>query len=140
PDLSRWVPAISLVILVGVFFVQRFGTAKVGGAFGPIMALWFLAIAIVGARELIIEPRILAAVNPYWAVKFFREHGVGGGLVLGAVVLVITGAEALYADMGHFGKRPIRIAWFALVLPALVLNYFGQGALILRNPADASNP
>ncbi len=140
PDVSKWVWIMSFVILVGVFFVQRFGTAKVGASFGPIMAVWFVAIGALGAREIAFEPRILAAVNPWYAVKFFIAHGLMGGLVLGAVVLVITGAEALYADMGHFGKRPIRLAWFLVVLPALVLNYFGQGAIILRDPAAAANP
>jgi KUP system potassium uptake protein len=140
PDVSKWVWIMSFVILVGVFFVQRFGTAKVGASFGPIMAVWFVAIGALGAREIAIEPRILAAVNPWYAVKFFIAHGLMGGLVLGAVVLVITGAEALYADMGHFGKRPIRLAWFLVVLPALVLNYFGQGAIILRDPLAAANP
>jgi KUP system potassium uptake protein len=140
PDAARWAPVISFVILVGVFFVQRFGTARVGGAFGPIMAVWFLTIAILGVHEIALEPRILAAVNPWYAVEFFQLHGLAGALVLGAVVLVITGAEALYADMGHFGKRPIRLAWFAVVMPALVLNYFGQGALILREPTAAANP
>jgi KUP system potassium uptake protein len=140
PDVSRWVWMISCVILVGVFAVQRFGTARVGIAFGPIMALWFISIGALGAREIALEPRILAAVNPWYAVQFFVAHGMAGTLVLGAVVLVITGAEALYADMGHFGKRPIRIAWFSVVLPALLLNYFGQGAIILREPAAAVNP
>jgi KUP system potassium uptake protein len=140
PEVGPWVWMMSFVILVGVFAVQRFGTAKVGAAFGPIMFLWFASIAVLGAREVFIEPRILAAVNPWYAVKFFQAHGIAGTLVLGAVVLVITGAEALYADMGHFGKRPIRLAWFTVVLPALLLNYFGQGALILRDPAAAVNP
>jgi KUP system potassium uptake protein len=127
-------------ILVGVFAVQKFGTAKVGGTFGPIMAIWFATIGALGLREILIEPRILAAINPMYAIEFFREHGFAGFTILGAVVLVITGGEALYADMGHFGKRPIRIAWFSFVMPALLLNYFGQGALILRDPAAADNP
>ncbi len=140
PDVSRWVWILSFVILVGVFAVQRFGTARVGAAFGPIMFLWFASIGVLGAREVFLEPRILAAVNPWYAVAFFRAHGTAGTLVLGAVVLVITGAEALYADMGHFGKRPIRLAWFSVVLPALLLNYFGQGALMLHDPSTADNP
>ena len=140
PAVSRWVWMMSFVILVGVFAVQKFGTARVGIAFGPIMALWFTSIGVLGAREIALEPRILAAVNPWYAVQFFIAHGMAGTLVLGAVGLVITGAEALYADMGHFGKRPIRIAWFSIVLPALLLNYFGQGAIILREPAAAVNP
>ena len=132
--------ALSVAILVGVFAVQRFGTAKVGAAFGPIMAVWFATIGFLGAREILIEPRILLAVNPYYGFHFFIEHGLTGFVVLGAVVLVITGGEALYADMGHFGKRPIRLAWFGFVMPALLLNYFGQGALILRDPLAADNP
>jgi len=127
-------------ILIGLFSVQRFGTAKVGTAFGPIMGVWFATIGVLGLREVLLEPRILAAINPNYAVLFFREHGMAGFVILGAVVLVITGGEALYADMGHFGKRPIRLAWFAIVMPALLLNYFGQGALILRDPSAADNP
>jgi KUP system potassium uptake protein len=140
PQLARWAAPMSFIILVGVFAVQRFGTAKVGVAFGPIMLLWFLFIAALGAHEILLEPRILAALNPWYAVEFFQLHGRAGAIVLGAVVLVITGAEALYADMGHFGRRPIRVAWFTFVMPALLLNYFGQGALILREPAAAENP
>ena len=140
PRLTPYVVTMSFVILVGLFWVQRFGTARVGSAFGPIMGVWFITIAVLGIREIALEPRILLAVNPWYAVVFFREHGIGGLLVLGAVVLAVTGAEALYADMGHFGKRPIRIAWYAAVLPALMLNYFGQGALILRDPVAAENP
>src|SRR4051812_29904952 len=131
---------LAVVILLAVFSVQRFGTGKVGAAFGPIMTIWFATIAILGVREIQIEPRILGAVNPAYAVRFFMEHGIEGFVILGAVVLVITGGEALYADMGHFGRRPIRIAWFAFVMPALLLNYFGQGALLLRDPTAADNP
>jgi KUP system potassium uptake protein len=140
PDLAKWAWPMSFVIILGIFAVQRFGTARVGGAFGPIMTAWFVAIGVLGAREIFLEPRIMFALNPWYAVQFFQLHGRAGALVLGAVVLVITGAEALYADMGHFGKRPIRVAWFAVVMPALLLNYFGQGALILREPAAAENP
>ena len=140
PQLTPYVAALSFLILVGVFAVQRFGTARVGVMFGPMMAVWFLTIAVLGIREIAREPEILLAVNPWYGLRFFLEHGRGGFLVLGAVVLVVTGAEALYADMGHFGKRPIRLAWFALVMPALLLNYFGQGALMLREPDAAANP
>jgi KUP system potassium uptake protein len=141
PGIPHWsIVAAAAMILIGVFSVQRLGTAKVGGAFGPIMGIWFATIAVLGLREVLIEPRILAAINPWFAVTFFIEHGLAGFVILGAVVLVITGGEALYADMGHFGKRPIRLAWFALVMPALLLNYFGQGALILRDPSAADNP
>jgi KUP system potassium uptake protein len=131
---------LALAILVGVFAVQQFGTAKVGAAFGPIMGVWFATIGILGFREILLEWRIVYAINPYYAFRFFIDHGIAGFIVLGAVVLVITGAEALYADMGHFGKKPIRLAWFAFVMPALLLNYFGQGALILRDPLAADNP
>jgi KUP system potassium uptake protein len=132
--------AIAVAILVAVFAVQRFGTAKVGAAFGPIMFIWFATIAVLGLKEIIREPQIFWAVDPRFAVRFFVEHGIGGFVILGAVVLVITGGEALYADMGHFGRRPIRVAWFAFVMPALLLNYFGQGALLLRDPSAADNP
>lgn len=140
PTLKPFVVILSLAILFGLFMVQRLGTAKVGSAFGPVMALWFTVIGVLGAMEVARAPHILSAVNPWYAVTFFRSHGRGGFLILGAVVLAVTGAEALYADMGHFGKRPIRLAWFVLVLPALLLNYFGQGAVLLRNPAAAANP
>jgi KUP system potassium uptake protein len=131
---------IAVAILVAVFAVQRFGTAKVGAAFGPIMFIWFATIGVLGFMESIREPQIFWAVNPIYAVRFFGEHGFSGFVILGAVVLVITGGEALYADMGHFGKRPIRVAWFGFVMPALLLNYFGQGALLLRDPSAADNP
>ncbi len=140
PRLGEYTVLISLAILLALFMVQRFGTAKVGSAFGPVMLLWFTTIAALGLYEIGKEPHILLAVNPAYGATFFREHGRAGFLALGAVVLVVTGAEALYADMGHFGKRPIRLAWFAVVLPALLLNYFGQGAAILRMPAAAANP
>jgi KUP system potassium uptake protein len=131
---------LTIVILIGVFVSQRFGTAGVGAIFGPVMFIWFLTIAGLGAAEMARSPEILLAVNPWMGLRFLLTHGAAGFFVLGAVVLVVTGAEALYADMGHFGKRPIRLAWFAMVLPALVINYFGQGALILRDPAAAENP
>jgi KUP system potassium uptake protein len=131
---------LSVLILVGLFLGQRFGTAKVGVIFGPVCLVWFTTLAILGLKELVHAPEILGAINPWHAVTFFGRHGVAGFLVLGAVVLVVTGAEALYSDMGHFGKRPIRLAWAALVLPALMLNYFGQGALILRDVAALENP
>jgi KUP system potassium uptake protein len=140
PALSHIVVPLSLGILFALFMVQRFGTERVGSAFGPIMLLWFLTIGILGFRSIVAEPSVLAAANPWHAVLFFAEHGLAGFLTLGAVVLCVTGGEALYADMGHFGKRPIRIAWFAAVLPALLLNYFGQGALMMRDVAAAQNP
>ena len=140
PALSHVVVPITLLILFGLFMAQRFGTARVGTAFGPIMLVWFVTISTLGVRSIMAAPSVLASANPWHGVLFFREHGIAGFLTLGAVVLVVTGGEALYADMGHFGKRPIRIAWFVAVLPALLLNYFGQGALLLREPAAASNP
>jgi KUP system potassium uptake protein len=140
PVFEPWVVPATVVILVGVFVIQRHGTARVGGLFGPVMVLWFAVIAALGVRSLVHRPEVLGAVDPRHAVAFFAEHGLHGWAVLGAVFLVVTGGEALYADMGHFGKRPIRIAWFALVLPALLLNYFGQGALLLTDPSAAANP
>jgi KUP system potassium uptake protein len=140
PALSHIVVPLSLGILFALFLVQRFGTARVGGAFGPIMLLWFLTIAVLGTRSIFVEPGVLVAANPWHGMTFFMEHGVAGFLTLGAVVLCVTGGEALYADMGHFGKRPIRIAWFCAVLPALLLNYFGQGALMVHDAAAAQNP
>jgi KUP system potassium uptake protein len=140
PSLANVVVPITLVILFGLFMVQRFGTARVGTAFGPIMLVWFVTISVLGLRSVLAAPTVLMAGNPWHAVEFFRVHGMAGFLTLGAVVLCVTGGEALYADMGHFGKRPIRIAWFAVVLPALFLNYLGQGALLLRDPSAASNP
>jgi KUP system potassium uptake protein len=140
PALAQFVVPITVVILLGLFMAQRFGTAFVGSAFGPIMLVWFVTIATLGIRAIAVRPDVLLAINPWYGVRFFAEHGVAGFLTLGAVVLCITGCEALYADMGHFGKRPIRIAWFAVALPALMLNYFGQGALLLRDPLAALNP
>jgi len=131
---------VALVILLALFVSQRFGTTRLGGAFGPMMALWFVSIGVLGAIEIVREPRVLLALNPFYGLQFFMENGKTGFLVLGAVVLAVTGAEALYADMGHFGKRPIRLAWFGLVFPALLLNYFGQGALVLRDPSASANP
>jgi KUP system potassium uptake protein len=140
PALVQFVVPITLVILLGLFTAQRFGTARVGGAFGPIMLVWFVTIAALGVRAIARRPDVLLAINPWFGVRFFVDHGIAGFLTLGAVVLCITGCEALYADMGHFGKRPIRIAWFAVALPALMLNYFGQGALLLRDPGAAVSP
>jgi len=140
PAFERFVVPLSVIILFGLFLLQRFGTARVGVAFGPIMAAWFVTIAALGLVEIGREPRILLALNPWHGVRFFVDNGRVGFLVLGAVVLAVTGAEALYADMGHFGKRPIRLAWFGLVFPALLFNYFGQGALLLRDPSAVSNP
>jgi KUP system potassium uptake protein len=140
PFLSKFVIPLTLVIIFTLFFFQKKGTAKVGRIFGPITLVWFIVIGLLGAVEIIREPRILRAVNPLYALSFFSLHGWHSFVVLGAVVLAVTGAEALYADMGHFGKRSIRLAWFGLVFPSLVLNYFGQGGLILDNPEAAANP
>ena len=140
PVFKQWVVPISLVILCGLFAVQRFGTAKVGKAFGPIMITWFVVIAAFGVYNIAQNPSVLKAMNPYWAWNFFATHNWHAVLILGAVVLTVTGGEALYADMGHFGKKPIRWGWFSFVLPALVLNYFGQGAVLLQNPQAVANP
>jgi KUP system potassium uptake protein len=140
PLFEPYVVPIAVAILIGIFAIQRHGTHRVGRLFGPIMVGWFLVIAVLGIAWLVEQPVVLTAVDPRHALSFFREHGWHGFAVLGAVFLVVTGGEALYADMGHFGSRPIRLAWFALVLPALVLNYFGQGALLLSNPAAAEQP
>src|SRR5690606_22521699 len=119
PRLEPLILPLSLAILVLIFWFQYRGTARVGAVFAPLMVLWFLVIAALGARELLHAPEILTAINPWYAVRFFLDHPVRSFVVLGAVVLVITGGEALYADMGHFGPRPIRLAWFGVVLPAL---------------------
>ncbi|MEP6690555.1 MAG: potassium transporter Kup [Gemmatimonadaceae bacterium] len=140
PHLQYVIVPIAVVIIFGLFMFQRFGTDRVGRIFGPIMLLWFGTIAVLGLIEIAREPAILAAVNPWYGAKFFVDNGPTSFLILGAVVLAVTGAEALYADMGHFGRRPIRLAWFALVFPALLLNYFGQGALLLRDASAAENP
>ena len=140
PRLKVVVVPATLAILLVLFLIQKKGTHKVGRVFGPVMMIWFVSIAALGIYEIALAPRILAAVNPWYGLQFFLTHGTQAFVLLGAVVLVVTGGEALYADMGHFGKRPIRMAWFYLVLPALLLNYFGQGALILREPAGAENP
>jgi KUP system potassium uptake protein len=140
PTLAPYVMWISLAIVIALFMVQRFGTARVGIAFGPLMLVWFIVIAALGIRSIASTPSVLLAIDPQHAVRFFVEHGKAGFLTLGAVVLCITGGEALYADMGHFGKRPIRLAWFGAALPALLLNYFGQGALLLRDARAAANP
>ncbi|MGH9258201.1 MAG: potassium transporter Kup [Vicinamibacterales bacterium] len=139
PLFSPYVVPITVTILVVLFVIQQFGTHRIGGLFGPIMIVWFLVIAALGIVWIVRAPAVLAAFDPRHALRFFQQNGFPGFAVLGAVFLVVTGGEALYADMGHFGKRPIRVAWFALVLPALVLNYLGQGALLLIDP-DARQP
>lgn len=131
---------ITLALLVGLFAIQKHGTAKVGILFGPVMVVWFIALGSFGAMEIANRPEILSAFSPLWGMRFLVEDGTRAFHVLGSVVLVVTGGEALYTDMGHFGRKPIKLAWFALALPGLLLNYFGQGALILANPAALENP
>lgn len=140
PEFQKWVLPITVAVIVGVFSVQKFGTGRVGVVFGPIMALWFIAIGILGIKGIYDRPDVLRAVSPHYAIQFFAENGLEGFMSLGAVVLCVTGAEALYADMGHFGRKPIKIAWFALVFPSLLLNYFGQGGLLLADPMARENP
>ena len=140
PALKPYVLPISLAILIVLFVVQRRGTAAVGSLFGPIMVLWFLTLAILGTMSIADNPSVLRAINPLYAFRFFEANTLLGFFALGAVVLALTGAEALYADMGHFGHKPIQLAWFYLVLPALLLNYFGQGALLLHDPHAIENP
>jgi KUP system potassium uptake protein len=137
--LKPWIIPITCAILTTLFLVQRFGTASVGRVFGPVMAVWFVTIAVLGLVQVVEYPAVLGAIDPRHAIRFFASGGWHAFLVLGAVVLCVTGGEALYADMGHFGRRPIRWAWYGLVMPALLLNYFGQGALILHDPTAASN-
>jgi KUP system potassium uptake protein len=140
PALQHLVVPIAFVIILALFALQRRGTARVGAVFGPITGVWFICIAILGVMGISREPSVLRALNPLYAMDFFSREGLTGITVLAAVILVVTGGEALYADMGHFGRRPIRLAWFGLVLPALMLNYFGQGALLLNSPGAARNP
>ncbi|HLJ10090.1 MAG TPA: potassium transporter Kup [Planctomycetaceae bacterium] len=134
------IEGIAVAVLLGLFVLQSRGTSGVGKVFGPVILIWFLAIAAIGIGRIADEPAVFRAVNPFYAAEFFRHNGWHGFVILGAVFLVVTGGEALYADIGHFGARPIRAAWFAVVLPALLLNYFGQGALLLTNPARADQP
>jgi KUP system potassium uptake protein len=140
PAFEHSVVPLTIIILAVLFAVQRRGTAGVASFFGPVMAVWFVAIALAGVLHINDDPGVLLAINPYYAVSFIAGHGTIGLVTLGAVFLVVTGGEALYADLGHFGRKPIQTAWFALVLPALVINYFGQGALVLANPAAIENP
>jgi KUP system potassium uptake protein len=140
PGVKPLVVPLTCAVLFGLFALQSRGTASVGKLFGPVMVVWFLTVAVLGAREIVRDPEILTAISPHWGALYFARHGVRGLAILGVVVLAITGGEALYADMGHFGARPIRLAWFALVFPSLVLGYLGQGALVLRNPDAIAHP
>lgn len=140
PFFEPYVIPMTVAVLVGLFAVQRRGTGAVGAIFGPVTLVWFVCLGALGVLSLMRTPAVIAAVNPLHGIRFFAENGLRAFLVMGAVFLVVTGGEALYADMGQFGRRPIRWAWFTVVLPALLLNYFGQGALLLREPARAVNP
>jgi KUP system potassium uptake protein len=140
PALEPYVVPITVVLLLGLFFMQKRGTAGIGALFGPLTLLWLVLLAALGIRGILMHPSVLQAVNPVHAARFFVLNGSTGFWVLGSVLLVVTGAEAVYADMGHFGKRPIQIAWFTAVFPALLLNYFGQGALVLTTPSAVENP
>ncbi len=137
---DAFIVPIAVVVMIFLFCIQRAGTARIGIVFGPVMALWFLVIAVLGVRGIIQQPEVLFSLNPIYGLSFLIHSGWLGFKVLGSVVLCVTGAEALYADMGHFGRRPIKLAWFAVVMPALMLNYFGQGALLLRDPSAVENP
>jgi KUP system potassium uptake protein len=140
PKYSGLIQPLSLIVLVGLFTIQRFGTAKVGRAFGPVMLVWFITLAWLGMAKIVQHPQVLTAINPAYALEFALTHKWVAFVALGAVVLVVTGGEALYADLGHFGRKPIRLAWFSVVMPALVINYFGQGAMLLQDPAAIKNP
>ncbi|HEX7087054.1 MAG TPA: KUP/HAK/KT family potassium transporter, partial [Vicinamibacterales bacterium] len=140
PALSHSVVPVAAVILFGLFVVQKRGTGTIGAIFGPVMLIWFVTIALLGVRWIALESHIFAAINPSWALHFFAANGFHGFVVLGSVFLVVTGGEALFADIGHFGAGPIRVAWSAVAFPALLLNYFGQGALLLQQPSAAAQP
>lgn len=139
-ELAHFIIPLAVIILIGLFMIQKHGTARIGKLFGPVMMLWFLTLAVLGIYGIISNPVVLKALNPYWAIQFIYFNKTVGILILSAVVLALTGAESLYADMGHFGRSPISRAWFFLVFPALILNYFGQGAMILLKPSIVHNP
>jgi len=140
PAFDPYVLPITVAVLAALFAVQAHGTARMSALFGPITVVWFLAMAVTGAIHIADDPEVFLALNPYYGIKFIASNGLIGLITLGAVFLVVTGAEALYADLGHFGRKPIQAAWFILVLPALLINYFGQGALVLSNPAAMDDP
>jgi KUP system potassium uptake protein len=140
PGLGHYVVPITLVVLALLFMVQRHGTARVGKLFGPLTVLWFAVMAVLGVNHIVLNPSVLQALSPLYAYHFLTDHPHVAFVGMGALVLCVTGAEALYADMGHFGKKPIRLAWFSLVMPALILNYFGQGAMLIAHPENVSNP
>ncbi|MDP2881153.1 MAG: KUP/HAK/KT family potassium transporter, partial [Azonexus sp.] len=140
PAFKSFIIPITMLVLFGLFFVQRSGTARVGAFFGPVMVLWFSVLALLGLHNIVAHPGILMAINPLYGIEFLLDNKAMSLVAMGNVVLAVTGAEALYADMGHFGKAPIRIGWVGFVLPCLTLNYLGQGALILSDPGAAENP
>ena len=140
PVFSSWIIPLTCMVLFFVFYMQSFGTAKIGVVFGPIICIWFVTIAVLGSVHIVHNPVVLKAINPYYAFEFFYQNGWRGYALVGGVFLVMTGGEALYADLGHFGKTPIRLTWFILVLPCLLLSYFGQGAYLLEHPEALSNP
>jgi KUP system potassium uptake protein len=140
PAFKPFVIPLALVVLILLFIIQRRGTASVGKLFGPVMMVWFGVLAVLGFSSIVAEPSVMRALNPAWGIAFFVTNPGLAFFSLGAVVLVLTGGEALYADMGHFGRKPIQVAWFGMVLPALLINYFGQGALLLADPASIENP
>src|SRR5664279_2466812 len=140
PALEHFVVPLTVFILVVLFSVQSGGTARVATAFGPVMIVWFTTLAVMGIVHISDDPSVLAAINPWYGVQFLLTHGTIGLITLGAVFLAVTGGEALYADLGHFGRKPIQRAWLGLVLPALLINYFGQGALVLSHPSAIENP
>ncbi len=140
PEVEHWVMPITIIILFGLFFIQSRGTGTIGRLFGPVIVVWMLVMGGLGIYGICQNPQIIRSLNPYYAWKFFQEHGAGLVVILGSVFLVVTGGEALYADMGHFGKRPIRLGWFYFVFPALVLNYLGQGAIVLNDNEKIASP
>lgn len=140
PDLEHWVVPIAATILTLLFMVQRFGTAKIGVAFGPVMLLWFGSLTMLGIRQIVQAPEVLSALSPHWGIGYLMAHGIRGLVIMGTVLLAVTGCEALYADIGHFGRQPLSRSWFSLVYPSLVINYLGQTALVLRDPSAASDP
>jgi KUP system potassium uptake protein len=139
-SLQSWVIPISVLILLGLFLVQRHGTAKIGVAFGPIMVLWFAALGALGLYRFLQHPEVIAALSPHWGIEYLLHHGRHGIVLMGMVLLAVTGCEALYADIGHFGREPLNRAWFVLVWPALILNYLGQGALVVSDPKAVEHP
>jgi len=140
PELKRFIVPVTLIILCGLFLAQKRGTGAMGRAFGPVMLAWFAILAVLGLRWIFQYPDVLLAINPWYAVRFFADNGIAGFVVLSSVFLAVTGGEALYADMGHFGRKPIKRGWFLLVFPALVINYFGQGAVLMHTPSAIENP